>query len=446
MFTIRALTTGVVIAALAALGPVSPALMPAAQGEILATPGRSALPPTPVTTSQPARVVSWPSAITDNAGRVWQPDLSYANGGLVVSTQKTIAATANPMLYQHARVGVSSYQFPVSQPGTYFVDILTAEIQNAQPGARRWNVTAEGQRVATAVDVAYTAGQYRAWHVMFSVPVTDGTLNLGIVSTKSQSIVSAVEVDYQSSSTTPQTLLDDEFSGAAGQPPNPNIWTNDVGGKGWGNEMLEYDTARRRNSRLDGQGHLLIIARREKYTGADGVTDNWTSARLKTIDHFTFQYGSAVARIRVPSGAGLWPAFWTLGDNFTKVGWPACGEVDVLETRGRAPRFIYGALHAARKDGEPWTKAEKFLRSTPLSKAFHDYGMVWGPTGIALSFDQHVFLTMSSVDVPANEYWSFSHSAFLLLDLAVGGRWGGAPNSSTPKVSKMAVDYVRVRQ
>lgn len=436
----RAIATGVVLAALAALGPLQPA-----QGEPLAAAsGRAIAPATTVSASAPVRVVSWPTAVTDDAQHIWQPDTAYAFGGIEVSTSKTIAATANPMLYQHARIGVSSYQFPVSQPGTYFVDMFTAEIQNAKPGARRWNVTAEGHRAATAVDVAYTAGQYRAWHVMFSVPVTDGTLNLGVVGTKGLPIVSAVEVDYQSANTTPQTLLDDEFSGAAGQPANPAIWANDVGGKGWGNDMLEYDTNRRKNSHLDGKGHLLIIARREKYTGPDGVTDQWTSARLKTVDHFTFQYGSAVARIRVPSGAGLWPAFWGLGDNFTQVGWPACGEMDILETRGKHPKFVYGALHALRKNSSTWTKAEKYLRTTPISNSFHDYAMVWGPTGIAISFDKHTFLTMSSADVAPNEYWEFSHSFFLLLDLAVGGRWGGSPDRTTPDVAKMAVDYVRV--
>jgi hypothetical protein len=436
----RAVATGVVLAALAALGPLQPAV-----GETLATAnGPSLVPAMTVSASDPVRVVSWPTAVTDNAQHIWEPDTAYAFGGVLASTSQTIAATANPMLYQHARIGVSSYQFPVSQSGTYFVDIFTAEIENAAPGTRRWNVTAEGQRVATAVDVAYTAGQYRAWHVMFSVPVSDGTLDLGVVGTKGLPIVSAIEVDYQSAEAAPHTLLDDEFSGSAGQPANPAIWTNDVGGKGWGNGMLEYDTNRRKNSRLDGQGHLLLIARREKYTGPDGVTDQWTSARLKTVDHFTFQYGSVASSIRVPSGAGLWPAFWGLGDNFTQVGWPACGEIDMLETRGKNPKFVYGALHAMRKNTSTWTKAEKYLRTTPISKSFHEYGMVWGPTGIALSFDHHVFLTMSTADVPPNEYWEFSHSFFLLLDLAVGGRWGGPPGETTPNVSKMAVDYVRV--
>jgi Glycosyl hydrolases family 16/Malectin domain len=438
----RAIATGVVLAAVAALGPLQPA-----HGEPLSSGSGSPavdVPAAAVSPSAPVRVVSWPTAITDHAQRIWQPDTPYAIGGVLASTSHSINATANPELYQHARIGGTSYQFPVSQSGTYFVDIFTAEIENAQPGQRRWNVTAEGQRAATAVDVAYTAGQFRAWHVMFSVPVTDGALDLSVTGTKGLPIVSAVEVDFQSANVAPKTLLDDEFNGAAGQPANPDIWTNDVGGKGWGNDMLEYDTARRSNSHLDGDGHLLIIARREKYTGPDGVTDRWTSARLKTVDHFTFQYGSVDASIRVPSGKGLWPAFWGLGDNFTQVGWPACGEIDILETRGAHPRFIYGALHALRRNHSTWTKAEKYLRPTPISDNFHDYGMVWGPTGIALSFDKHVFLTMSSVDVPPSQYWEFSHSFFLLLDLAVGGRWGGAPDKTTPAVSKMAVDYVRV--
>jgi len=441
MKTMRMRATGAVVAVLAALSPVLPA-------KALAVPLAAAGPafsPPPVTQSQPLRIVSWFTTVADSAGNTWEPDASYAIGGAIPpATSSSISGTSSQALYKHARIGGSGYSIPVQDPGTYFVDIYSAEIQGAQPGARRWDVTAEGQRAATAIDVAHTAGQNRAWHVMFSVRVTDGSLDLTLVPRKGQPLVTALEVDYESSATAPQNVLDDEFNGGYGQPPKPSIWTHNVGGKGWGNGMREYDTARIKNSALDGNGHLNIVARREAYTGTDGIARNWTSARLTTADHFTFEYGTASARIRVPSGTGLWPAFWGLGANFQQVKWPECGEMDVLETRGKNPNFVYGALHALRQQSDTWTKAEKLLQPQPLSRGFHVYGLVWGPSGIALSFDHRTFLTFSTADVAAGNHWNFDHPFYLLLDLAVGGRWAGAPDKTTPNVNVMSIDYVRV--
>jgi beta-glucanase (GH16 family) len=123
-----------------------------------------------------------------------------------------------------------------------------------------------------------------------------------------------------------QLVWRDEFDGPAGTPPDPTRWKHDVGGHGWGNDQLEYDTDRPENASLDGQGHLAIVARKESYGGR-----SYTSARLNTAGRFARAYGRFEARLRQPIGQGLWPAFWLLGNDIGAVGWPGCGEIDVME-------------------------------------------------------------------------------------------------------------------
>jgi len=129
----------------------------------------------------------------------------------------------------------------------------------------------------------------------------------------------------------------DEFDGANASRPDHSKWKFEVGGNGWGNHELEYYTDRPENSRVD-QGKLIIEARREDYTGEDGVTRRYTSARLVTRGTFSQAYGRFTARIKLPRGQGVWPAFWLLGDDFEKVSWPACGEIDIMENIGKSRR------------------------------------------------------------------------------------------------------------
>ena len=132
----------------------------------------------------------------------------------------------------------------------------------------------------------------------------------------------------------------DEFNGALGSPPDPGKWVHNIGGHGWGNQSLEYDTDRVENAQLDGDGNLVITARQEAYE------DNWyTSARLVTEGKFARTYGRFEARLKLPTGRGLWPAFWLLGSNYREVGWPASGEMDVMEHRGSTPSLIWGSAH-----------------------------------------------------------------------------------------------------
>lgn len=131
----------------------------------------------------------------------------------------------------------------------------------------------------------------------------------------------------------------DDFTGLAGTPPDSLRWQFGIG-TGWGNNQLEYDTDRPENAALDGNGNLAIVARKEFYRG-----QSYTSARISTKGRYAFTYGKVEARIHLPSGQGLWPAFWMLGANEDSVPWPRCGEIDVMEYRGQVPTRIYSSVH-----------------------------------------------------------------------------------------------------
>ena len=138
----------------------------------------------------------------------------------------------------------------------------------------------------------------------------------------------------------------DEFDGAAGASPDATKWSFDVGGSGWGNSELEYTTARPENVALDGAGHLAITARAEAYMGK-----SYTSGRINTLAHFTRAYGRFEARMQLPAGQGMWPAFWLLGNNVSTVGWPACGEIDIIENKGQEPNTVHGTVHGPGYSG-----------------------------------------------------------------------------------------------
>jgi beta-glucanase (GH16 family) len=242
-------------------------------------------------------------------------------------------------------------------------------------------------------------------------------------------------------------IWSEEFSGPAGSSPNQNNWNFDTGGKGWGNEELESYTSRPQNASLDGQGDLVITARSESYTGSDGIPRKYTSARLQTLQKFQFQYGLVEARIWVPAGQGLWPAFWLLGAEGyeSSNSWPACGEIDAMEVLGSEPNVVNGTLHG------PWPSEPKGIGGTaesptPLSSGFHVYGVEWAPQRISFLLDGVVYKTITPADLPPGSAWPFDHPFFVLLNLAVGGDWPGSPNASTQFPAQMLVDWVRVWQ
>jgi beta-glucanase (GH16 family) len=248
-----------------------------------------------------------------------------------------------------------------------------------------------------------------------------------------------------SSARWPRLVWYDNFNRPAGAGPNPGKWSFDTGGGGWGNEELESYTSRPANAELDGHGDLAVTAHAETYTGSDGITRGYTSARLQTLHKFEFEYGLAEARIKVPAGQGLLPQFWMLGSTIASVGWPGTGEIDTMEILGSQPDVVKGTIHG------PWSWAphgvSASLRSrTSLASGFHVYGVEWQANRISFLLDGSVYKTITPADLPAGAAWPFRHPYFLLLDLAVGGVSPGSPSRTTPFPAHMIVDWVRVWQ
>jgi beta-glucanase (GH16 family) len=235
----------------------------------------------------------------------------------------------------------------------------------------------------------------------------------------------------------------DEFNGANGSSPDPTKWVADSGGNGWGNDELEYYTARKQNVRQE-NGNLVIEAVKERFTGPDGVQREYTSARLKTEGLFRQRYGRFEARIQIPAGKGLWPAFWMLGDDFSTVGWPKCGEIDIMESIGSDADWIRGTLHGPGYTDLPGLTSPSKLPKGRFSDGFHLYAIEWEPQVVRFYVDGDLYATKTPVDLPAGTGWAYDHPFFVMLNLAVGGNWPGSPDETTVFPQRMLVDYVRV--
>lgn len=225
----------------------------------------------------------------------------------------------------------------------------------------------------------------------------------------------------------------DEFDGTS---LNTSNWTYEIGtgSSGWGNNELEYYTNRPENISVS-NGELRITARRENYNGS-----SYTSARIKTQGLRSFKYGRIEARIKLPKGQGLWPAFWMLGSNFTSVGWPNCGEIDIMEHVNNENN-VHGTIHW---DVNGYASYGTASHSVDVSQ-YHVYSIEWDEQSIKWFVDGVQYLE-ANIANNINGTDEFHKNFFLLLNLAVGGNWPGSPNSSTPFPSTMAVDYVRVYQ
>lgn len=235
----------------------------------------------------------------------------------------------------------------------------------------------------------------------------------------------------------------DEFDAPNGSPPDPGKWVVETGGNGWGNNELEYYTSRSQNIRQE-NGNLVIQALKERLTGSDGAQRSYTSARLKTQGRFSQRYGRFEARIQVPSGQGAWPAFWMLGDDYSLKGWPACGEIDVMESTGSEADTIKGSLHGPGYVVTNRLTAAYRLPRGRFSDSFHVFAIEWEPQVVRFYVDDKLYATQTPADLPDGKPWVYDHAFFLLLNLAVGGNFPGRPSDSTVFPQRMLVDYVRV--
>ena len=244
---------------------------------------------------------------------------------------------------------------------------------------------------------------------------------------------------------TPQYRMvwNDEFNGADGSSPDPAKWTFDTGGNGWGNNELETYTTRPQNVQQKG-GNLVITAVKEDFTGVDGNARHYTSGRIKTQGLFAQSYGRFEARMQLPAGKGIWPAFWMLGDNVASVGWPQTGEIDILEAIGD-PQTIYSTLHGPGYSGAHGLSTKYPLPlGQAINSAFHVYAVEWAPNDIKFFFDDNLIAERTPADVPAGSAWVYDHPFFMILNLAIGGGFPGNPDDTTVFPQQVLVDYVRV--
>jgi beta-glucanase (GH16 family) len=233
----------------------------------------------------------------------------------------------------------------------------------------------------------------------------------------------------------PDAAWSDEFTGPANSPPDPRKWTYDLGNNnGWGNGELQTYTSDPANVHLDGQGHLIIRA--------VAANDAFTSARLKTRGLMTARYGRVEARMRLPQGQGIWSAFWMLGDTFNGGNWPQCGEIDVVEHIGKS--LVYSTVHGPGYSGTTGVSASRPIdNATADAEGYHVFVLTWAPQSLTFSVDGVAYHHVTPASLPPGAAWVFDQRFFLILNLAVGGRFPGMPDATTRFPQELRVDYVR---
>lgn len=231
-----------------------------------------------------------------------------------------------------------------------------------------------------------------------------------------------------------ELVWSDDFNGAAGNAPDNTKWSFDLGGGGWGNSELQVYTNNASNVKLDGSGKLMITA----ISNASG----FTSARIKTKGMFAQAYGRFEARIKTPTGPGIWPAFWMLGSNIDTRQWPQCGEIDIMEQKGNQSSITYGTVHGPGYSGGNSIGKPYGLTSGRFDTDYHIYAVEWGEDYIDFFVDNFLYQRVKPENVTGE--WVYNQPFYILLNVAVGGNFVGFPTTGTPFPQTMYVDYVKV--
>lgn len=307
-------------------------------------------------------------------------------------------------------------------------------------------LTIPAKQLSGYIDVVVTADSLREDDQTFTLELSS-PVNAKLSATQAtgtiQNLGTYIPIDnagYTSASGyTGMTLVwSDEFSG---KTLNAGNWTYETGGSGWGNNELEYYTNSLKNTFLTG-GYLVIEARKETIG-----TNNYTSARIISKDKKTFTYGRIDIRAKLPKGQGLWPALWMLGNNISQqgYGWPACGEIDIMELLGQDPQKVYGTVHwGIAGQGSTHIGGNYSIATGDFSSSFHVFSLQWDASKLTFLVDAAAYFTANKTDVGIN--YPFDKPFFFILNVAVGGNWPGNPNSSTTFPQRMIVDYVKVFQ
>lgn len=263
----------------------------------------------------------------------------------------------------------------------------------------------------------------------------------GIIITEDGTNLSTDNTGYSTPATYPEYALvwSDEFSGS---DLDLNFWNQEMGNGngGWGNNELEYYTDRPKNIFVS-NGNLIIEARKETFGNF-----NYTSGRMTTQGKKFFKFGRIDIRAKLPVGKGIWPALWMLGTNISSVGWPACGEIDIMELVGTFPGRVTGTMHWKPFTGSSMNRGDSYdLSSGDFSQQFHIFSIIWTQDNIKWYVDDQLFLSTSAFDV-GNANYPFNEDQFFIFNVAVGGNWPGSPDYTTTFPQRMFVDYVRVFQ
>lgn len=252
-------------------------------------------------------------------------------------------------------------------------------------------------------------------------------------------VISSCSTDEkQTVITKTQLVMNEEFD--VDGAPKTALWSYNLGtgNNGWGNNELQYYTDASQNIKVEG-GMLKITAIKESYMGS-----GYTSARILTKGKFEQKYGRMEARIKMPWGKGLWPAFWMLGANSDTVIWPQCGEIDIMEYLGSKPTSMFGTVHGPGYSGGNAISKNYTLINDRFDNDFHVFGIEWGENYINYYVDDVLYNQITPKDVPGE--WVFNQPFYIILNMAVGGNFPGSPNSETVFPQTMSVDYVRVYQ
>ena len=267
-------------------------------------------------------------------------------------------------------------------------------------------------------------------------------MNLNIKSILSLAVLLALfscdEDEKQTVVTKTQLIMSEEFN--VDGAPDASLWSYNIGtgNNGWGNNELQYYTDRPENIKVE-DGMLKITALDDSYLGSP-----YSSARIITKGKFEQTYGRIEARIKLPYGKGLWPAFWMLGANSDTVVWPKCGEIDIMEYLGSKPTSIFGSVHGPGYSGGEAITKNYTLANDRFDNDFHVFGIEWDENYINYYVDDVLYNQITPDSVPGE--WVYNHSFYLILNMAVGGNFPGSPNSATVFPQTMLVDYVRVYQ
>jgi beta-glucanase (GH16 family) len=262
----------------------------------------------------------------------------------------------------------------------------------------------------------------------------------GIIITENGANLATDNNGYSTPLTYPGYTLvwNDEFSGKS---VDLSVWNMETGNgsNGWGNNELEYYTGSPKNVFVS-NGNLIIEARKETIG-----TFSYTSTRMTTQGKKEFKYGRIDMRAKLPVGKGIWPALWMLGSNINTVGWPACGEIDIMELIGINPSTVYGTLHWSNAGSHASKGSNIKLDSGDFSDAFHVYSLIWTKDSLHILVDDKKYFELAAAEIGVQNY-PFDASEFLIFNVAVGGNWPGPPDNATPFPERMFVDYVRVFQ